>query len=126
MKSPDTARLTVIGSGDFLNDTVFQISSQLSANRYLNSLQLIQNAVDWSVEDMDLLSIRSRGSNTRVLDPLQPNEESFWEFLNYAVALLALVVIGLFWAARRRGEKPMILTRSIADHTDPEVSLGRS
>jgi ABC-2 type transport system permease protein len=111
-KSPDTARLAVIGSGDFLNDTVFTISSQLSFDRYLNSLQFIQNAVDWSVEDMDLLSIRSRGAYARVLDPLEPSEQSFWEFTNYALALLALVVIGGLWAAHRRNEKPMAIIPS--------------
>ena len=60
--SPDTARLVVIGSNDFLTDVVFQISSSLGTDRYLNSLQFIQNAVDWSVEDLDLLGIRARGT----------------------------------------------------------------
>ena len=55
--SPTTSRLVVIGSGDFLNDTVFSLSSQLSPDSYLNSLQLVANAVDWSVEDLDLLGI---------------------------------------------------------------------
>ena len=70
--SPDTARLVVIGSGEFLTDVVFQISSSMTPNRYLNSLQLVQNAVDWSVEDLDLLAIRARGQSTRVLAPLTP------------------------------------------------------
>ncbi len=60
--SPDTARLVVVGSAEFLTDIVFQISSSLAQDRYLNSLQFLQNAVDWSVEDLDLLGIRSRGT----------------------------------------------------------------
>ncbi len=125
-KSPATARLTVIGSGDFLNDTVFSISSQLAPDRYLNSLQFIKNSVDWSVEDMDLLSIRARGTQVRVLKPLKQNEESFWEILNYIFALLALVVIGVLWASHRRAERPMALADNMIDRNEQEVSLERS
>jgi|YNPNPStandDraft_1061719.scaffolds.fasta_scaffold05807_1 ABC-2 type transport system permease protein len=107
--SPDTARLVVIGSAEFLTDVVFQISSSLTPDRYLNSLQFLQNAVDWSVEDVDLLSIRSRGTHARVLAPMSEGEQSFWEGLNYGVAFLALVGIGLMWNLRRRNERPMEL-----------------
>jgi ABC-2 type transport system permease protein len=124
-KSPATARLVVIGSGDFLNDTVFTISSQLAPDRYLNSLQFMQNAVDWSVEDLDLLTIRSRGTASRVLDPLTADEQSMWEFANYAFALVALVIIGIWWASRRRAEKPMTLSKNPFENNEQEVSLER-
>ncbi|NJN81024.1 MAG: hypothetical protein HC802_01205 [Caldilineaceae bacterium] len=121
-QSPESARLVVFGSGDFLNDTVFSISSQISFDRYLNSLQLLQNAVDWSVEDLDLLDIRARGSYARVLEPLETSEESFWEIINYGVVLLALLAIGLIWAARRRNETPMELVESEPDPSQEESS----
>ena len=108
-ESPETARLVVIGSGEFLDDTVFSISSNLTRDRYLNSLKLIQNAVDWSTEDLDLLGIRARGASARVLVPMSEKAESMWEFGNYAVALLALLSIGLVWSVRRRNEEPMEL-----------------
>ncbi|HEY4690136.1 MAG TPA: Gldg family protein, partial [Anaerolineae bacterium] len=110
-ESPETARLVVIGSSEFLDDAVLQLSSNLSQDRFLNSLQFVQNAVDWSVEDLDLLDIRSRGTITRVLNPMDDREESLWEALNYGVALVALVGIGLIWRARRRSEQPMLLVR---------------
>jgi ABC-2 type transport system permease protein len=124
-RSPATARLVVIGSGDFLNDTVFNISSQLAPERYLNSLQFIQNTVDWSVEDLDLLSIRSRGTSSRVLEPLTPDEQSMWEFGNYGFALAALVIISLWWASRRRAERPITLSPNLLESSDQEVSLER-
>ena len=124
-QSPATARLVVIGSGDFLNDTVFTISSQLAPERYLNSLQFMQNAVDWAVEDLDLLTIRSRGTSSRVLAPLTPDEQSLWEFANYGFAIIALVLIGLWWASRRRIEQPMRLTPNPFEKSDHEVSLER-
>jgi ABC-2 type transport system permease protein len=107
--SPDTARLVVVGSAEFLTDVVFQISSSLTQDRYLNSLQFLQNAVDWSVEDLDLLSIRSRGSQARVLTPMAPGDQRFWEVLNYVLAFASLAAIGGVWYVRRRNERPMEL-----------------
>lgn len=113
-RSPDTARLVVIGSSEFLNDTVFDISSSLNPEGPIHSLQLLQNAVDWSVQDLDLLGIRARGTQARVLEPLSASDERFWEVLNYAVALIILIVIGVVWAMRRRNEKPMTLVPETA------------
>ncbi len=107
--SPDTARLVVVGSAEFLDDTIFNISSRLTRDRYLNSLQFAQNAVDWSVEDLDLLSIRSRGTQAHVLNPMTERQQSFWEGANYVIALLALLAIGVIWNMRRRNEAPMDL-----------------
>ncbi|PKM06024.1 MAG: hypothetical protein CVV17_02595 [Gammaproteobacteria bacterium HGW-Gammaproteobacteria-7] len=113
--SPETARLVVVGSADFLTDIVFQISSSLTPERYQNSLQLLQNAVDWSVEDLDLLSIRSRGTYARVLAPLTDGEQTFWEILNYGLALLALIGIAVTWNLRRRNERPLALVAPAAE-----------
>ena len=107
--SPDTARLVVIGSAEFLDDTILQLSSRVSQDRYLNSLQFMQNAVDWSAEDLDLLAIRSRGTATRVLRPMEQREQSTWEIVNYAIALAALIGIGGLWYYRRRNEQPIEL-----------------
>lgn len=108
-ESPESARLIVISSGEFVNDTVMNLSTNLSADRYMNSLQLVQNAVDWSVEDTELLAIRSRGTTSRVLNQMTEQDESFWEWMNYGLALASLIVIGVVWNVRRRNEKPIDL-----------------
>ncbi|MCB0212803.1 MAG: Gldg family protein, partial [Anaerolineae bacterium] len=107
--SPDSARLVVIGSSEFLNDVIFELSSSLSRDRYFNSLQFTQNTVDWSVEDLDLLSIRSGGTSARVLAPMDEANQSFWEYTNYGLALAALVAIAVIWRSRRQSEVPMEL-----------------
>jgi ABC-2 type transport system permease protein len=107
--SPDSSRLIVIGSAEFIDDAILDLSRSLSADRYLNNLQFMQNAVDWSVEDEDLLTIRTRGTYARLLEPLDRGQETFWEGLNYGLVLLALVVIGVVWTVRRRSEQPMTL-----------------
>jgi ABC-2 type transport system permease protein len=107
--SPDTARLIVVGSSEFLNDTMFQIASNFNRDSYLNTLQFVENTVDWATEDTDLLSIRSRGTASRVLNPLTDQEETRWEVLNYAVALIGLLIVGAVWQWRKRAEQPMPL-----------------
>ncbi|MCI0781133.1 MAG: Gldg family protein [Chloroflexi bacterium] len=109
-KSPETSRLVVIGSSEFLDDTVLNFSRSFSADRYLLNLQFLQNAVNWSVEDEDLLGLRSRGAYTRLLKPLDEGEQRLWEIFNYGVALLALLMLGGVWSIRQRSETPMRLT----------------
>ena len=108
-KSPAAARLVVVGSSEFIDDIVLQISRSTSHDRFLNNMGFVQNSVDWAVEDEDLLAIRSRGSQSRLLIPLTRQQEIFWEWLNYAAALLALVLVSLYGGLRRRKEKPMAL-----------------
>ena len=107
--SPESSRLLVIGSAEFLDDTVLNFSRSLSADRYLLNLQFLQNSVDWLAEDEDLLSLRSRGTNTRLLKPLDEKEQTMWEALNYGVALVALITLGGVWRVRQRSEAPMLL-----------------
>lgn len=108
-KSPESSRLVVVGSSEFINDTVISISQSMSQDRFLNSLGFLQNIVDWAVEDEELLVIRSRGSYARILYPLSRQQQAFWEWLNYGIALLALLAVSLYGGMRRRKEKPMAL-----------------
>jgi ABC-2 type transport system permease protein len=100
--SPDSSRLVVIGSNAFVEDFVLNLSSALTQDRYLANLQFLQNTVDWSAEDLDLLAIRSRGTASRVLDPLTESEQSTWEIANYIIALIALIAIFIAWRVRGR------------------------
>ncbi|HFD40645.1 MAG TPA: ABC transporter permease, partial [Anaerolineae bacterium] len=122
--SPDSARLVVIGSAEFIDDAVLGLSRNLSADRYLNNLQFMQNAVDWSAEDEDLLTIRSRGSQARLLKPLERADQSLWEGVNYGLALLTLLVIGGVWYWRRRSEEPMELVGETAPPAGKEAEAG--
>ncbi|MBE9507730.1 MAG: Gldg family protein, partial [Chloroflexi bacterium] len=107
--SPETARLVVIGSAEFLDDKIFELSSSITPDRYLNSLLFLQNAVSWCTEDLDLLSIRSSGTPAHLLLPMTESQQSFWEIANYVVAVLALVAIGVVGNVLRRNEQPMEL-----------------
>jgi ABC-2 type transport system permease protein len=108
-QSAENARLIVIGSAAFANDYILNLSSRLSGERYLNNLQFLQNSVDWAVEDLDLLAIRGGGTAVRVLNPMSPQEQTFWEVANYVLALAALITIYAAWRMRERNEEPMEL-----------------
>ena len=95
--SPETSRLVVMSSSEFLSDTVLEISRAVSTDRSLLNLQFFKNAVDWSAEDEDLLGLRFRGAQSRLLQPLDEREQTLWELANYGVALFALLIIGGVW-----------------------------
>ena len=73
----------------------------MTGAQYMGPLELIANTLDWALEDGGLLGIRSHGHFNRSLPPLAKDEQLFWEYLNYALALMALIIIGL-WQRRNR------------------------
>jgi ABC-2 type transport system permease protein len=97
-RSPESARLIVFASNTFLTDDALELASSGLRTRYLNPVQLVENAVDWSLEDRDLLAIRGRAHFSRTLPPLHHTTQLFWEYLNYGLALLGLFLV---WLIRR-------------------------
>jgi ABC-2 type transport system permease protein len=97
--SPGYARLILIGSSSFLTDTAISLATEATGTLYKKPLELIQNAVDWSLEDRGLLALRGRGQYSRMLTPLDRSEQVFWEYLNYALALAGLALV--YWLHRR-------------------------
>ncbi|MDE2950595.1 MAG: Gldg family protein [Chloroflexota bacterium] len=108
-RSPGNTRLIVLGSSEFINDNVYQISLNFGGDRFASNLQLFANAIDWLTEDLSLASIRSRGSAARILPPIAEEQQNQWVLMNYAVALIGLVLIGVFWQMQRRAEEPIAL-----------------
>lgn len=94
-KSPESARVILISSREFLNDQILQLLGTAAGGDYQNPLQLMANNIDWALEDAGLLGIRSRGNFNRTLPPLEQGEQMFWEYLNYALAALALGALAL-------------------------------
>lgn len=111
-KSPPSARLVVVSSGEFVRDTVLNLARQTGSDLASNNLQFVQNIVDWAVEDVDLLSIRSRGAYARTLKPMDKSTRFSWEAINYGIAFAGLVLIAGIVFARRRKLEPMALTPS--------------
>ena len=97
--SPASARLILIGSSTFLSDTAISLATEATQTRYLKPLELLQNTVEWSLEDRGLLSLRGRGQFGRMLEPVGREGRMFWEYLNYGLALGGLALV--YWLHRR-------------------------
>ncbi len=97
--SPESARLILIGSQSFLGDAAISLAHEAMQTRYLKPFELIQNAIDWSLEDPALLSLRGRGQFSRMLVPVGRETRLFWETLNYLLAIGGLILV--YWLHRR-------------------------
>jgi ABC-2 type transport system permease protein len=101
--SPESARIILFASNDFLSDQVIQLAEASTNREQLNGLQLMQNTVDFSVADQNLLGIRSRGHFNRTLPPLQADQRLFLESGNYVLAIVFLLALaGLQHYLRRK------------------------
>lgn len=102
-RSPDSARLVLVSSNAFASDAVLQLASQGMGTLYTRPLEFVQNLLDWLLEDQGLLSIRSRAHFARTLLPMEHSSQLFWEYLNYALAGVGLLLVWLWrWWLQRR------------------------
>ncbi len=92
-KSPESARLIVLGSASFLADQTTRMIGSADGTIYTASLELMANVVDWATEDESLLGIRGRGHFNRTLDPMAEDRQRIWEYANYALALAGLALV---------------------------------
>jgi ABC-2 type transport system permease protein len=106
-RSADSARLFVFSSDGFLADQNLRMLGSAEGTIYNNTVQMMVNVVDWSLEDQSLLSIRSRGHFNRTLPPLLDEEQLVWEYLNYGLALLGIGVVFLVHRGRKRRAERM-------------------
>lgn len=106
----NSARLILISSNDIVDDNVLSLTNATSQSNYPTNLQLIVNAVDWSLEDSALLSIRSRGNFNRTLLPISHNQQLLWEYGNYILASLMLVILMVYQRFRKRRKQMQYLT----------------
>jgi ABC-2 type transport system permease protein len=100
-RSTPDARLVVIGSSSFVSDAGLGLSQGFS-RQVANNLELVQNIIDWAVEDTDLLAIRARGSVVRTLDDVSEDQRPWWEYGNYGIALAGLGLVVAIARIRRR------------------------
>lgn len=101
-QSSSSARLIVVSSSAMLRDEILQLTGSANRSRYLNSLKLINNAAHYALDDTALLSIHSRSHFDRTLMPMGHQAQLFWEYLNYALAAILLMIIAIIRKIRRR------------------------
>jgi len=125
--SPESSRLILISSNSFAEDNVLRLQSSTAGNNYINPLQFIVNATEWSLDDEGLLSIRSRGHFNRTLPPLADEARQFWEGLNYVLAIAALLVVYLavYWRrSANRARYQQLLGTLVLDKQNNDSEKG--
>ena len=95
LRSPESARLVLFGSNDFLDDQVLGGQVMASGTQYLGPIELFLNTLDWALRDDDLARIRSRAHFNRTLPPMERRGQAIIEYLNYGAALLWLALLML-------------------------------
>ncbi|MCG3172886.1 MAG: hypothetical protein GMKNLPBB_01057 [Myxococcota bacterium] len=113
-KSPDTAKLVVLSSTEFVNDTILMMSRQMGSDQGMLGVKLIENIIDWSLEDATMLGIRSRGTVARTLRPMEKSAQEKYEWINYLTALIGLAVVFGMGVQQRRARRMDLLPREEA------------
>jgi ABC-2 type transport system permease protein len=85
----------VIGTSELASDVVLQIGRQLGSDAHASGVQLVANLIDWSMEDQDLLSIRSASAFARTLPVVPESQQNVLEAVQLAAVLLALLGVVL-------------------------------
>lgn len=94
-RSPESARIVLFSSNDFMDDQVLSSIVAATGTQYLGPLELFMNALDWALQDEQLLDIRSRAHFNRTLPPMERRAQLVIEYFNYGLALLWLLVLAL-------------------------------
>ena len=89
-RSPESARIVLYSSNDFMDDQVLNGQVMASGTQYLGPIELLLNTLDWALQDDELLRIRSRAHFNRTLPPMERQAQAIIEYLNYGMALLWL------------------------------------
>jgi ABC-2 type transport system permease protein len=112
--SPESARIVLYASNDFMDDQILNAVVTASGTQYLGPLELFMNTLDWALQDDQLLQIRSRAHFNRTLPPMERRAQVLIEYFNYGLAVLWLVLLaGAHWLRkimrRRRYAKGLAL-----------------
>ncbi len=104
-RSPESARIIIYPSNDFLSDRVMGALVRASGTRYLGPLELFSNSLDWALQEEQLLQIRSRAHFNRTLPPMEQQHRIYLELVNYAAALAWIALLSLAFWLRGRGRR---------------------
>ena len=102
-------KMIVISDGDVARNAVLKgeplpLGEDLLTNQRYGNEQFLSNALDYLLDDDNLISLRSRSIENRLLDRRRIDDErTFWQWFNLLLPLGIIVVLGgIFFYWRRR------------------------
>ncbi len=100
-KSPNT-RLVLVGDGDFILDNYIRSSDNLT---------FFANMMDYLVDDMGLIAIRSKNLVAPPLDPVSDGTRGFVKWADLLIPPLLMILYGLFrWRQRKARKKALAVS----------------
>ena len=114
-ESPDT-RVVVIGNAEFLSDFIARALGTQEGGFFQENLAFMQNLIDWTNLDNDMLGIRSRGAARRRIEGVERGTEVMIEIVSYAIPVTLLLALAAFSIVRRRGAIPVVGPSTAAPH----------
>lgn len=108
-KSPEN-KMIVISDGDVARNSVLKgkalpLGYDLLTNAQYGNAQFLQNALDYLLDDDNLMSLRNRNLKMRLLDRQRISfEHDYWQWLNLLLplAIIALLAVGGYYLRRKR------------------------
>ncbi len=105
--SPET-RLVVVSSSEFVSDLVAIALQTLNSGFFDENLAFVQNLIDWTTLDNDMLEIRSRDATTRRLAQVTTATEASIETASYLAVAAFLLALAAYRLWRRRNSIPVV------------------
>ena len=96
-----------VGRNQILKGQPLPLGADLLTKQEYGNEQFLRNSLDFLLDDANLMELRNRNIEARLLDRQRINDEkSKWQWINL---LLPLVIIGLFgalffWLRKRKFE----------------------
>jgi len=100
-RSPESARIVLYASNDFMDDQILNSVVTATGTQYLGPLELFMNTLDWALQDDQLLQIRSRAHFNRTLPPMERRAQAIIEYFNYGLAILWLALLAITHRLRK-------------------------
>ncbi len=105
-ESPET-RLVVIANSEFVSDFVARALGGMDGGFFAENLRFVENMIDWTTQESDMIAIRSRGASSRRLAKTDRTTEITFESINYILPLMLIAILAISRYSSRKRTKSM-------------------
>jgi ABC-2 type transport system permease protein len=105
-ESPET-RLVVIANSEFVSDFVARALGGMDGGFFAENVRFVENLIDWTTQESDMIAIRSRGASSRRLAKTDRTTQITFESINYILPAMLIIVLGVSRYTSRKRAKSM-------------------
>lgn len=101
-------RMMVVADGDIARNQIYKgnalpLGEDLLTKQTYGNEQFLRNALDYLLDDENLMELRNRDIEARLLDRSRVDEErSYWQWFNTLLPLAVIILAGSFFAVWRK------------------------